>query len=135
MDYQVVLAGEMILLITGETGIAMLHGWTEGIGYAMRPFYTPMWTCAILMILLFLLILSLFFVFVGLHFNRPGIVQHHVIALAASWPLAICVIIGGIVSGAPFLVGFVLFLYFSSLLPFAYIYGTAEWKASELPNP
>jgi len=54
---------------------------------------------------------------------------------AVSWPLAMCIIVGAIASGAPFLVGLVLFLYFSSLLPFAYIYGSAEWKATELPSP
>lgn len=34
-----------------------------------------------LMILIFLLILSLFAVFVGLHFNCVGVVKHHTIAL------------------------------------------------------
>lgn len=42
MDYQVVLTLEMIVLIAGETGIAMVHGWTEGIGYSMKGYYTPL---------------------------------------------------------------------------------------------
>jgi hypothetical protein len=71
----------MVVLIAGETGIAMVHGWTEGIGYTMKGYYTPLWTCACLMVLIFLLIISLFFVFIGLHFNKPGIIYHHVFAL------------------------------------------------------
>jgi hypothetical protein len=81
MDYQVVLVLEMVVLIAGETGVAMVHGWTEGIGYSMKGYYTPLWSCAVLMVLLFLLIISLFFVFIGLHFNYPGIIQHHIFAL------------------------------------------------------
>lgn len=53
-----------------------------------------MWTCAVLMVLLLLLIISLFFVFVGLHFNRPSAIKHHVIALviiARTPPLPIAV--------------------------------------------
>uniref|UniRef100_A0A914E2K6 Uncharacterized protein n=1 Tax=Acrobeloides nanus TaxID=290746 RepID=A0A914E2K6_9BILA len=134
MDYQAFLAGEMVLLVAGEAGIGVLHGWTEGVGYAFQRYYTPLWACAILMIELFLLIISLFFVFVGLHFNNPGIIKHHIIALIASWPLAISIVIGAIISGAPFLVGFCLILYFSTLLPFAYIYSTAKWESTETPK-
>ncbi len=47
----------------------------------LDPMWTGMWTCSVLMVLIFLLILSLFFVFVGLHFNRPSVIKHHVIAL------------------------------------------------------
>uniref|UniRef100_A0AC34RMN1 Uncharacterized protein n=1 Tax=Panagrolaimus sp. JU765 TaxID=591449 RepID=A0AC34RMN1_9BILA len=133
-DYQIVLAAEMIYLIAGETGLGILHGWTEGVGYAMQPYYTPMWCCAVLMCLLFLLILSLFLVFVFLHFNRPGIIKHHVIALVVSWPVGICLTIGAMAGGAPFLVGFLICLYFSALIPFAYIYNSAEWKSTELPQ-
>uniref|UniRef100_A0A7E4WBI9 MARVEL domain-containing protein n=1 Tax=Panagrellus redivivus TaxID=6233 RepID=A0A7E4WBI9_PANRE len=133
-DYQVVLVAEMVLLVAGETGLGLLHGWTEGVGYAMQPYYTPMWACAVLMVLLFLLIFSLFLVFVFLHFNRPWIIKHHTLALWISWPVAICLTIGAMAGGAPFLVGFLIFLYFSSLLPFAYMYGSAEWKSTELPE-
>lgn len=129
-DYQVVLAGEMALLVTGITGVGMLHGWTEGIGYNLRPYYTPLWTCATLMVLLLLLIISLFFVFIFLHFNKPTIIRQHVVALFAAWPIALGVIVGGVATGAPFLVGLCLILYFSSLLPFAYIYNQAEWTTS-----
>ncbi|KAI6184115.1 hypothetical protein M3Y97_00561700 [Aphelenchoides bicaudatus] len=132
MDYQVVLSLEMIVLIAGETGIAMVHGWTEGIGYSMRGYYMPLWTCATLMVQLFLLIISLFFVFLGLHFNNPNIIYHHVFALAISFPLALCIVVGGIATGGPFLVGFLIVLYFGALLPFAYIYASAEWTTTDL---
>lgn len=104
------------------------------------------------MVLLLLLIISLAFVMVFLHFNKPGIIQHHVVALVsfslfipplsrrdfdlrarfqfASWPIALGVIVGGVATGAPFLVGLCLLLYFSSLLPFAYIYNEAKWTTS-----
>ncbi|KAK6051973.1 hypothetical protein COOONC_10522 [Cooperia oncophora] len=74
-------AGEMVLLIVGLTGIGMLHGWTEGIGYHMREYYTPLWLCAVLMCLLLALVISLFFVFVCLHCNHPGIIKQHIILL------------------------------------------------------
>ncbi|CAD5215441.1 unnamed protein product [Bursaphelenchus xylophilus] len=133
-DYQVVLALEMIVLIAGETGIAMVHGWTEGIGYSMKGYYTPLWTCAVLMVLLFLLIISLFFVFIGLHFNYPGIIQHHSFALAFSFPVALCVVIAGIATGGPFLVAFLVVLYFGALLPFAYIYASHEWTTTDIKD-
>uniref|UniRef100_A0AC34GQQ1 Uncharacterized protein n=1 Tax=Panagrolaimus sp. ES5 TaxID=591445 RepID=A0AC34GQQ1_9BILA len=95
-DYQVVLVLEMIVLIAGETGLGILHGWTEGVGYAMKPYYTPMWVI--------------------------------------SWPVAVCLTIGAMAGGAPFLVGFLIFLYFTALLGFAYIYNSAEWKSTDLPS-
>ncbi|KAE9547904.1 hypothetical protein FO519_008883 [Halicephalobus sp. NKZ332] len=146
MDYQVVLVAEMIVLIAGETGLGILHGVTEGVSYSLVPYYTPMyvplhydfafikWACAVLMCLIFLLILSLFLVFVFLHFNRPWIIKHHVIALIVAWPVGVCITIGAMASGAPFIVGFLIFLYFSALIPFAYIYNSAEWKSTELPQ-
>ena len=101
----------MIVLIAGETGLGILHGVTEGVSYSLVPYYTPMyvplhydfafiksaflsnfsqnklipfrWACAVLMCLIFLLIFSLFLVFVFLHFNRPWIIKHHVIALVS----------------------------------------------------
>uniref|UniRef100_A0AC35FUK4 MARVEL domain-containing protein n=1 Tax=Panagrolaimus sp. PS1159 TaxID=55785 RepID=A0AC35FUK4_9BILA len=136
----------MIVLIAGETGLGILHGWTEGVGYAMKPYYTPMyvplhydisfikWVCACLMVLLFLLIFSLFLVFVFLHFNRAWIIKHHTLALVISWPVAICLTIGAMAGGAPILVGFLIFLYFTALLGFAYIYNSAEWKSTDLPS-
>jgi len=134
MDYQVVLVAEMIVLIAGETGLGILHGVTEGVSYSLVPYYTPMWACAVLMCLVFLLIFSLFLVFVFLHFNRPWIIKHHVIALIVAWPVGVCITIGAMASGAPFIVGFLIFLYFSALIPFAYIYNSAEWKSTELPQ-
>ncbi|KAI6196987.1 hypothetical protein M3Y94_01172300 [Aphelenchoides besseyi] len=133
-DYQVVLVMEMIVLIAGETGISMVHGWTEGIGWSMRGYYMPLWACAVLMVLLFLLIISLFFVFIGLHFNFPGIIHHHVFALAISFPLALCTVVGGIATGGPFLVGFLIVLYFATLLPFAYLYSSAQWTTTALSD-
>ncbi|KAI6172110.1 hypothetical protein M3Y98_00937000 [Aphelenchoides besseyi] len=133
-DYQVVLVMEMVVLIVGETGISMIHGWTEGIGWSMRGYYMPLWACAVLMVLLFLLIISLFFVFIGLHFNYPGIIHHHVFALAISFPLALCTVVGGIATGGPFLVGFLIVLYFATLLPFAYLYSSAQWTTTALSD-
>lgn len=109
------------------------------------------------MVLLFLLIISLFFVFVGLHFNYPGIIQHHVFALVCfplkelsglsiynklinkcfqgmSFPIALCTVIAGIATGGPFLVAFLIVLYFGALLPFAYIYASAEWTTTEIKD-
>uniref|UniRef100_A0A1I7XJ98 MARVEL domain-containing protein n=1 Tax=Heterorhabditis bacteriophora TaxID=37862 RepID=A0A1I7XJ98_HETBA len=133
MDYQVVLAGEMILLVTGLTGVGMLHGWTEGVGYHMREYYTPLWTCAVIMGILLLLIISLFFVFVFLHFGHPGIIKQHIMALAIAWPISVCVIVSAVVESAPIVVGFLLILFFTSLLPFAYIYNSAEWVTTVDP--
>ncbi|RCN40594.1 hypothetical protein ANCCAN_13459 [Ancylostoma caninum] len=81
MDHQVVLAGEMALLIVGLTGLGMLHGWTEGVGYHMRAYYTPLWLCAVLMCLLLVLVISLFLVFVCLYCNHPGIIKQHIVLL------------------------------------------------------
>ncbi|CAI4232190.1 unnamed protein product [Auanema sp. JU1783] len=136
MDYQVVLAGEMVLLIMGITAIGMLHGWTEGVGYHLREYYTPLWACAVLMSLLLLLIISLVLVFIFLHFNCAGIIKQHIFALAISWPVSLCIIVSAVVAGSPILVGVVLILFFSSLLPFAYIYNHAEWTTTteELPE-
>jgi hypothetical protein len=44
------------------------------------------------------------------------------------------IVIGGIATGGPFLVGFLIILFFSALLPFAYIYNSAEWVATEYPK-
>ncbi|KAI6208052.1 hypothetical protein M3Y96_00073800 [Aphelenchoides besseyi] len=102
--------------------------------WSMRGYYMPLWTCAVLMVLLFLLIISLFFVFIGLHFNYPGIIHHHVFALAISFPLALCTVVGGIATGGPFLVGFLIVLYFATLLPFAYLYSSAQWTTTALSD-
>ncbi|WKX92977.1 hypothetical protein Q1695_010756 [Nippostrongylus brasiliensis] len=117
----------MVLLIAGLTGIGMLHGWTEGIGYQMRAYYTPLWLCAVLMCLLLLLVISLFLVFFCLQFNRPGVVKQHILLLATSWPIAVLLIASAVASGAPILVALVLIIYFTALLPFAYLYHKVEW--------
>ncbi|VDO43523.1 hypothetical protein V3C99_012200 [Haemonchus contortus] len=127
MDHRVVLGGEMVVLIAGLTGIGMLHGWTEGVGYHMREYYTPLWLCAVLMCLLLALVISLFFVFVCLHCNNPGIIKQHIILLVTSWPIAVLLTASAVVSGAPLLVGFLLILYFTALLPFARLYNTVKW--------
>lgn len=130
MDHHVFIAGEMILLIVGITGIGMLHGWTEGIGYHMRAYYTPLWLCGVLMCLLLLLVISLFLVIVCLYFNHPGIIKHHVMLLATSWPVAVLLIASAVASGAPIAVGLVLILYFTALLPFAQVYNKTKWIAT-----
>ncbi|KAK6736757.1 hypothetical protein RB195_019447 [Necator americanus] len=120
----------MALLIVGLTGLGILHGWTEGVGYHMRAYYTPLWLCAVLMCLLLLLIISLFLVFVCLHFNHPGIIKQHIMLLAVSWSVAVLLIASAFVTGSPILVGLLLILYFTALLPFAYLYNNATWTAT-----
>uniref|UniRef100_A0A0K0FF41 MARVEL domain-containing protein n=1 Tax=Strongyloides venezuelensis TaxID=75913 RepID=A0A0K0FF41_STRVS len=134
MDYQVILIGELVFLIAGETGIAMLHGWTEGVIYSFQAYYTPMWLCACLMVLLLLLIISLVIVFICLHFNRPSVIYSHVASLILAWPISIALTSAGIATGTPILVGICFLLYFSTLLIFAYIYATAKWKSTEIED-
>ncbi|CAJ0950773.1 unnamed protein product, partial [Mesorhabditis belari] len=128
-----VLAAEMIYLIVGVTGIGMLHGWTEGVVYQLQEYYTPLWTCACLMVLLLLLIISLFFVFIFLYCNQPGVITHHCVALYVSWPLALALLIGGLLNGGPFLTATVLAVYFTGLLGFAYIYSQTQWISTYDP--
>ncbi|CAJ0606772.1 unnamed protein product [Cylicocyclus nassatus] len=133
MEHTVVLAGEMVVLIAGVTGIGMLHGWTEGVGYHMRAYYTPLWLCAALMCLLLVLILSLFLVFVCLLSDHPGVIKQHIILLAFSWPVAVLLIVAGVATSAPILVGLLLILYFTALLPFARHYNNAKWTPIASP--
>ncbi|EYB98571.1 hypothetical protein Y032_0130g1544 [Ancylostoma ceylanicum] len=123
----------MALLIVGLTGLGMLHGWTEGVGYHMRAYYTPLWLCAVLMCLLLVLVISLFLVFVCLYCNHPGIIKQHIVLLAVSWPVAVFLIVSAVVTSAPALVGLLLILYFTALLPFAHLYNNVEWTASVDP--
>lgn len=43
-------------------------------------------------------------------------------------------VIAGIATGGPFLVAFLIVLYFGALLPFAYIYGSAQWTTTTLAD-
>uniref|UniRef100_A0AC35U669 MARVEL domain-containing protein n=1 Tax=Rhabditophanes sp. KR3021 TaxID=114890 RepID=A0AC35U669_9BILA len=135
MDYQIVLLGELIYLIAGETGLSMLHGWSEGVFYSFYRDYTPMWLCACLMVLLLLVIISLLLLFLTLHFNIVALINFHVFCLCASWCIAISLTAVGLAYGTPILVALCFLLYFSVFLGFAYIYASSEWKTTDLPLP